>query len=57
MIQGVVNDAPPAQLDGTLAPLSLNSEGRLRVALEQPVASFFTDSMFDSSCAWGASGF
>jgi hypothetical protein len=57
MIQGVVNDAPPAQLDGTLAPLSLNSEGRLRVALEQPVASFFTDSMFGSSCAWGASGF
>jgi hypothetical protein len=56
MIQGVVNDAPPAQLDGTLGPLSLNSEGRLRVVLEQPVASFFTDSMF-ASCAWGASGF
>lgn len=32
MVQAMVDDAPPAYLDGEVRPLSLNSQGRLRVA-------------------------
>jgi hypothetical protein len=46
MIQGAVSDTPAAQLDGMLAPLSLTSEGRLRVSMQQGVVSYFDECAF-----------
>jgi hypothetical protein len=42
MVQGVVNDGPPAFVDGYVQPLSLNSEGRLRTSIEPPHLDFFS---------------
>lgn len=32
MVQAMVDDSPPSYIDGEVRPLSLNSQGRLRVA-------------------------
>lgn len=44
MVQALVSDGRPTVTDGTLAPLSMNAEGRLRVSSEPLYVDFFASS-------------
>lgn len=50
MVQALVNDLRPSTVDGMLAPLSLNAEGRLRVTTELARTAFFERRPYTPRC-------
>lgn len=52
LVQGVVDDGPPAYIDGEVRPISMNAQGRVRVAAVIIDPSEVWDCLFKG--AWGS---